>query len=78
MMEFWTEGSKTGFDVSEALPIRELSKGHAEELLPTREASNPTIPLVVSDCFTERVLWDIVHQLREDSSSNIHAIAIRW
>ena len=57
MIEFWFHGSKTGLDVSETFPIGELSEGHAEKLIETREGSNTILASIVPNTFAEFVSW---------------------
>ena len=57
MIEFGLHGSKTGFDVSETFPIGELSEGHAEKLIETREGSDTILASIVPNTFVEFVSW---------------------
>lgn len=63
MIEFWFHGSKTGLDVSETFSIGELSEGHAEKLIETREGSDTILASIVPNTFVEFVSWQEIHEL---------------
>ena len=49
MIEFWSESSQTGFDISQRLSSGELSEGHAVELIETGELSDAMISAISID-----------------------------
>ena len=49
MIEFWSEGSQAGFDISERLSGGELSEGHAVELIETEELSDAMVSAIATD-----------------------------
>jgi hypothetical protein len=55
MIEFSLSRTETGFDVSEALPISKLSKGHAEKLVPARKAFDFVVAIVTLNAFVKFV-----------------------
>lgn len=65
-------GSKTGLDVSEALPKRQLSEDHADELMPAREAPHSMVAAVALDQPVKGVPGQVVHELGEDELSLVH------
>jgi hypothetical protein len=78
MIQLRAERAQTRLDVTQALPVRQLSECHAQKLIPTRESSDTVFAFVTLHGYSELMPRDKVHQLREDCSFNIHAIAIRW
>ena len=66
VVKFPLKGVEAGFDVSQALAIGQLSKGHAEKLIETREVASPLIATIASDATVELAPWQGVDQLRED------------
>jgi hypothetical protein len=65
-------GSQAGLDVSKALLIGQLGKGHTEKWIETGEASHSVIAPMPPDAFVEFVLRQKVHQLGKDDSSRVH------
>jgi hypothetical protein len=61
--------SQACFDIAKALPISQLSEGHAKELIETRKVSSPVFALIPVDAFLEFVSRDKTHELRENDSS---------
>jgi hypothetical protein len=55
MIEFSLSRTETGFDVSEALPISELSKRHAEKLVPARKVFDFVVAMVTLNAFVKFV-----------------------
>jgi hypothetical protein len=49
------------FDIAKTLPISQLSKSHAEELIETRKVSDPVFALVPANAFVEFVPWEKAH-----------------
>jgi hypothetical protein len=67
--------AKTRFDVAQAAAISELSKGQAEELIPTREVFDVAIALVTIDADLELVARDEIQKLRKNGSAKIHVLS---
>ena len=55
MIEFSLSRTETGFDVSEAPPIGELSKGRAEKLVPARKVFDFLMTIVTLNAFVKFV-----------------------
>jgi len=64
--------SQAGFDVAQAFAIGQLSKGHRQKLVATREASCSMVALITSYTFVEIVTRNKVHQLCEHQLASIH------
>jgi hypothetical protein len=77
MIEFGLLAAKTGFDVAQAAAISELSKGQAEELIPTREVFDVAIALVTIDASLKLVTRDEIQKLRKNGSAKIHVLSPR-
>jgi hypothetical protein len=69
--------AETRLDVAEALPIRELGEGQAEELVETREAAHLVLALVARDAGAELRQREEVHRLRKDRSTGMHGSLLR-
>lgn len=72
MIKLGLGDAKACLDISKALPEGELSKGHAKELVPTRETFDLVASFVPCNAFTELVLRQEVHQLRENRFAGVH------
>ena len=57
VIEFGFLGAQTGLDVSEALAVGELCKGHTEVLIETREADDFVVSLVALHAPLESLKW---------------------
>lgn len=55
MIKFSLSRTKTCFDVSKALPIRQLSEGHTEKLVPAREMFDLVVAVVSLDTLVKFV-----------------------
>jgi len=55
MIKLGLHGPQACFDVAKALPIGQLSEGHAKELIETRKVSNPVFALIPVNAFVEFV-----------------------
>jgi hypothetical protein len=62
-------GPQACLDVAKTLPIGQLSKGHAKELIETRKTSNVVLPSIPVNTFVEFVFRKKAHQLGENNSS---------
>ncbi len=65
--------AETGFDVSQALAIRELRESHAEVLIPAREPRRFVFAVITGDALLELESRNMVHQLCEDRATDRHA-----
>jgi hypothetical protein len=72
MIEFGVHRPKTGFDISKAFSIGQLSKSHTEELIEAGESSETTLTSITSHTFVEFVSWQEIHELREDDAPTVH------
>jgi hypothetical protein len=53
VVEFGFHGIQTGFDLAEAVSARQLSKGHAQELIEARELSDTVVAFVLQHAAIE-------------------------
>jgi len=58
VVQFGLHGTQTGLDVAQALAIRQLGEGHAEELVVAGEGVYAMCPAVPGDAPLERTPWD--------------------
>jgi hypothetical protein len=65
--------AQAGFDVPQALAIRELREGHAEKLIPAGEVAYPLVAAVAPDQSTEGVPGHVIHELHEHRPSLEHS-----
>jgi len=59
-------------DIAQRFAVGQLRKGHAKELIPAREAADPTVPAVATHAGIERPSGDPIHQLRKHDLSVVH------
>jgi hypothetical protein len=64
--------SKAGLDIAETLAIRQLSKGHTEELVVAREALDLVVAVVASNASSKIVKGKEVHDLGKDGRRGVH------
>src|SRR6516165_5149395 len=64
--------SQTSFDVAQALAIRQLRKGHAQELIQATEAANVEAATVLLDQSPESVPRRELHHLGKDQLASVH------
>jgi hypothetical protein len=64
--------AKARFDIPKAFPKSELSKCHAEELVQAGKTLDLVVSVVSQNAFAEIVHGKKVHQLRENSATDIH------
>ena len=72
VIESRAQDAQTGLDVAQTFAAGQLSKGHAQELVPTGKTADLVVALVAIHTTSEFVSGDKIHQLREDSFSSIH------
>jgi 2-C-methyl-D-erythritol 4-phosphate cytidylyltransferase len=63
MVELVSRSSETCLDIPQAFAVSELSKGHAEKLVPAGKAFDLVIAVVLCDAFAKFVDRKEVHQL---------------
>lgn len=63
MIKFALHGIETGFDISKALPVGELSEGHAQKLIPTGETLDFVVSTISLHTFSELVGRNKIHDL---------------
>jgi hypothetical protein len=61
MIKLGLHGPHTCFDVAKILPIGQLSEGHTQELIGTREVSNSMFALIPTNALVELVSRKKVH-----------------
>jgi hypothetical protein len=67
--------AETGLDVAQALPVRELGEGQAEELVPAGEGLHLVVTVVPRHADAEIVRRHEVYQLGEDRAAGVHGRA---
>jgi hypothetical protein len=72
MEEFGFEGTKTDFDVAQAVAKSKLSESHAKKLIVAREGPDLVIATIVSPTLVEFVLGQVVQHLCEDVFPGVH------
>jgi len=72
MVEFAAQRSQARFYIAKAIPVCELSKGHRQILIPTREPSRPRISAIASDTTAKLAIWQKAEQLREHRAALVH------
>jgi len=60
-------------NIAQTLPIGELGEGHAQELVPTPETTQPGITVVAGDATAKLSIRKVGNQLRKHSAANVHA-----
>jgi len=73
VIELGRGSSQTRFDVSQALSVGQLSKRHAEKLIPARKAFDFVAALITLDAASKFVGGNKVHQLSKDCFGGIHS-----
>src|SRR5437667_5794631 len=72
MIELILTGTQTGFDIAEAFSKSELTKDHAEKLIPAGEAFYFVVSVVASDTAAKLFWMDQIGDLGEDKFSGMH------
>ena len=73
VIELALDRSQTGFDVAKALTIGQLRECQTKELIQAGKSAQFVIPTIALGTLVKFVGRDVIHQLREDSTSDIHA-----
>ena len=58
-------GAQAGLDVTQAVPLGELGKGHAPVLIRAGERLDVPVAAVAGDAAVEHVPWEVPHDLGE-------------
>ena len=72
MIELGGEHCQRRFDVTKACTIGELGIAHHTELVTAGELQSMEVSIVFVNTFLELILWNQIHQLREDGFSDRH------
>ena len=72
MIELGGLRSQARLNIAQALPVRQLRKGHAQVLIQTREALDLVLAGVVRDTATKRAEREMAHQLRKNELALMH------
>jgi hypothetical protein len=63
------------FEIPQALPVLELCKCEAQELVITGKPSNPVVAVISVNAFIELVAWQMLKELCKDRPSRIHLLS---
>ena len=77
MIELLVLRSKTNLSFSEALPIGQLSKGHAEVLIQATEGLDFVVSVVGLYAAAKNFHWYVFHHLSENELACIHDLPQR-
>ena len=72
VVTFFGNSAQTGFNISQTFPVSQLSKGHAEKLVPAGERSHSFIAFISLSAPAEFMHGEEVHKLRENQPAGIH------
>src|SRR6266566_5970395 len=72
MVELILTRAQTGFNIAEAFPKGELTKGHAQKLIPAGEGFYFVVSVVASHTPTKLLWMDQISELGEDKFSGMH------
>jgi gluconate kinase len=65
-------GAQAGFDVAQALAVRELREGHAQILVEAGEALDLVFASVTCNVATKRMQGKMIHYLRKNQLACVH------
>ena len=65
--------AQAGLDIAQAFPVGDLGEGHAAILIRTSEPLDLAVAAVALHATPKGVPWQMIHDLREDQPSRIHA-----
>ena len=77
MIELALLCSQAGFDIPQALAIRQLGKGHTEIVVEAGELLDLVIVVGTIDALMENVEWKMLHHLRENELAGVHGSFFR-
>jgi len=66
---------QTCFDIPQALPVRQLGKRQAQQLVIAGKPPNPVVAAVSVNAFVEIIAWQMLKELRKDRPSWIHRLS---
>ena len=72
VVEFVAHRPQASRDVTEALPVSELSEGHRQILVPARQTSVVMITVIAGHTLLELHVGEVSNQLRENGPAGIH------
>jgi hypothetical protein len=72
VIELAALGSQAGFDISEALPVRDLSECHAEELIEASECFHLPVALIFGHATAKDRQRHELHDLCKNQFPDIH------
>ena len=72
MVKFGFDGVQTGFNITEAVSVGELSKSHTEELIEAGEVPSTIISFVLADAAVEIAFRQVIHELGEEILPGVH------
>ena len=64
--------AQVDFDVAQGFPVRQLRKGHSEELVQAREVFDLVFAPVIGHAASKRAQWQIEHELRKYELALVH------
>ena len=72
VIQLGLQGVQTDFDVAQAVPVGQLSKGHAQELIEAGELARAIVASVLADAAVEIALRQEGHELGEQKLPGVH------
>ena len=72
MIELGLVSAQTGFDIAQTLAVCQLREGQAEKLIEMRELERWIATWIVGYALTERVQWQVPHQLSKHQFPCVH------
>ena len=77
VIELWTEGRQTGFDVTQTFTPSELGERQHEELFVSGQFADAEVAVVTGDTLVELVFGQEVKELGEDGATFVHRVKNR-
>jgi hypothetical protein len=78
VIELGRLAAQTGFDVAQALAMRELREGHAQELIDAGEALDVSLAAILRHQSAKSLPRHVLHQLSEHQSAGVHGGSQSW
>jgi hypothetical protein len=69
--------AQTGFDIPEAFPVGQFSKGHTEVMVEAGKLLDLEVAIVAIYALMKDVEREMLHNLRENELSGVHSSALR-
>jgi hypothetical protein len=76
VVKFLFHGPQTALNVAKTFSKGQLSKGHAKELIETREFTDAFVPMVSADTLPEPMHGQKVDQLRKNRFPLVHCATL--